>query len=101
MTQEHIDLVEEQQEKIEKLQLQLQMRDNEISDLKHSKDTNEQQNVAFNQPKEDAKLLTQEHMDLVEEQGEKIEKLQLQLQMRDNEISDLKHRTRKQQSCYW
>jgi hypothetical protein len=88
LTQEHMDLVEDQEEKIEKLQLQLQMRDTEISELKHSKETKEHQNVTFNQPKEDAKLLTQEHMDMVEEQGEKIEKLQLQLQMRENEISE-------------
>jgi hypothetical protein len=90
-TSENIELVKEQQEKIEKLQLKLQMRDTKILDLKHSKETELQYNTGFNQPKGDAKLLAQERIELVKEYQEKIDKLQLKLQMRESEISKLKH----------
>jgi hypothetical protein len=87
-TQEHLEMVEQQKGKIQKFQLQLQLRENEISELKQTKDTKLHQYSEFNQETGDVKLLTQEHMDFVEEQQEKIEKLQLQIQMRENQISE-------------
>ncbi len=88
-TQERIELVKEYQEKIDKLQLKLQMRESEISKLKHSKETEQQYNTEFNQPKGDAKMSTQERIELVKEYQEKIDKLQLKLKMRESEISKL------------